>query len=416
MHKPSQIIAEHMPEANKHRHEAEYLSAQTIQREAQFMQRARQQGHAPHLTAHLPSEPGNDRSAALGHGPSARGLLAPWTGGSSRSAYFLSTGEKFVTSKLSRGVLFLGGLAVSLAAAAYPDKAVTWIVPFPPGGGTDISARTVAAKLSEKWKQSVVIENRAGAAGIIGADAVSKARPDGYTLLIVNVGITSINPDLYPKLPYNPDTAFTPISLLCELPFVLMASPSFPPNSVQELIAYAKANPNKVTFASSGQGGSPHLTAEIFQIATGTRLTHVPYKGGGPAMTDLMAGHVDLLFASVLEGSGHIKSGKLKGLAVTHAQRSSALPDVPTLAEAGVNNAESGSWIALLAPRGTPQAIVDKVGEDIKAALAAPDVKEKLVAQGAVPQASTPAELQRLIEADRARYGRIIRDKGLKAE
>src|SRR3954466_718432 len=416
MHKPSQIIPEHMPEANKHRHEAEYLSAQTIQRKAQFMQRARQQGHAPHLTAHLPSEPGNDRSAALGHGPSARGVLAPWTGGSGTSAYFLSTWEKFVTSKLSRSVLFLGGLVVSLAAAAYPDKAVTWIVPFPPGGGTDISARTVAAKLTEKWKQSVVIEDRAGAAGIIGADAVSKARPDGYTLLIVNVGITSINPDLYPKLPYDPDTAFTPISLLCELPFVLMASPSFPPNSVQELVAYAKANPGKVTFASSGQGGSPHLTAEIFQLATGTQMTHVPYKGGGPARTDLMAGHVDLLFASVLEGSGHIKSGRLKGLAVTHIKRSPALPDVPTLEEAGVKDAESGSWIALLAPAGTPQAIVDKVGADLKEAVEAPDVREKLIAQGAVPQASSARELQALIDKDRLRYGRVIRDKNLKAE
>src|SRR3954463_8769563 len=416
MHKPSQIIAEHMPEANKHRHEAEYLSAQTIQREAQFMQRARQQGHAPHLTAHLPSEPGNDRSAALGHRPSARGVLAPWTGGSSRSAYFLSTWEKFVTSKLSRSVLFLGGLVVSLAAAAYPDKAVTWIVPFPPGGGTDISAGTVSAKLTEKWKQSVVIENRAGAAGIIGADAVSKALADGYTLLIVNVGITSINPALYPKLPYDPDTAFTPISLLCELPFVLMASPSFPPNSVKELVAFAKANPDKVTFASSGLGGSPHLTAEIFQIATGTRPTHVPYKGGGPAMTDLMAGHVDLLFASVLEGSGHIKAGKLKGLAVTHAQRSPALPDVPTLAETGVKDAESGSWIALLAPAATPMAIIDKVADDVKDAVSAPEVREKLIAQGAGPQASTPKELQALIDQDRSRYGRIIREKGLKPE
>jgi tripartite-type tricarboxylate transporter receptor subunit TctC len=314
-------------------------------------------------------------------------------------------------------VTILGALfAAAALAQTYPAKPVTWVVPFPPGGGTDISARTVAARLSENWKQSVVIENRAGAGGIIGADAAAKARPDGYTLLIVNVGITSINPDLYPQLPYNPDTAFTPISLLCELPFVLMASPSFPPGSVKELVAYAKANPGKVTFASSGQGGSPHLTAEIFQIATGTRLTHVPYKGGGPAMTDLMAGHVDLLFASVLEGSGHIKAGKLKGLAVTHAQRSPALPDVPTLAEAGVKNAESGSWIALLAPRGTPQPVLDKVARDIRQALEQPDVREKLVAQGAVPRASTPAELQRLIDADRARYGRIIRDKGLKAE
>src|SRR5256886_4222624 len=208
---------------------------------------------------------------------------------------------------------------VLAAAQTYPAKPVTFIVPFPPGGGTDISARTVAAKLGEKWKQSVIVENKSGAAGILGADAAAKARPDGYTLLIVNVGITSINPALYARLPYDPNTAFTPVSLICELPFVLMASPSFPPNSVKELIAYAKANPGKVTFASSGQGGSPHLTAEIFQLATGTKMTHVPYKGGGPAMTDLMAGHVDLLFASVLEGSGHIKAGKLKGLAVTPA-------------------------------------------------------------------------------------------------
>ena len=301
-------------------------------------------------------------------------------------------------------------------AQTYPAKPVTFVVPFPPGGGTDISARTVAVKLSEKWHQGVVVENRAGAAGILGADAVAKARPDGYTLLIVNVGITSINPALYAKLPYNPETAFTPISLICELPFVLMASPSFPPNSVKELVAYAKANPGKVTFASSGQGGSPHLTAEIFQLATGTQMTHVPYKGGGQAMPDLMAGHVDLLFASVLEGSGHIKAGRLKGLVVTHAKRSPALPDVPTLAEAGVKNAESGSWIALLAPAGTPQPIITKVGADIRDAVAQSDVKEKLVSQGAVPQASTPQELQALINADLARYGKIIREKGLKAE
>jgi tripartite-type tricarboxylate transporter receptor subunit TctC len=304
-------------------------------------------------------------------------------------------------------------------AQAYPSKPVTFIVPFPPGGGTDISARTVAQKLTSMWQKggaSVVVENRAGAAGNIGADAVAKARPDGYTLLIVNVGIVSINPSLYAKLTWDPEKLFTPVSLICELPFVLMASTSFPPGSVKDLVAYAKQNPDKVTFASSGQGGSPHLTAEIFQLATGTKMTHVPYKGGGPAMTDLMAGHVNLLFASVLEGSGHIRSGKLKGLAVTHAQRNPALPDVPTLAEAGVPNAESGSWIALLAPAGTPAPVVQRLSVDIREAVAAPDVAEKLVAQGAVPQASTPAELQKLIDADKARYGRIIREKGLKAE
>jgi tripartite-type tricarboxylate transporter receptor subunit TctC len=251
---------------------------------------------------------------------------------------------------------------------------------------------------------------------VIGTDVVAKARPDGYTLLIANVGITSINPVLYAKLPYDPDRAFAPISLICELPFVLMASPKFAPNSVQELIAYARANPDKVTYASSGQGGSPHLTAELFQLLTGTKMTHIPYKGGGPAMIDLMAGHVDILFASVLEGSGNINSGKLKGLAVTHANRNPALPNVPTIAEAGVKGGESGSWIALLAPAGTPPDVISKVGLDVKDAVAAPDVREKLIAQGAVPQASTPAELQALIAKDLERYGRIIREKGLKAE
>jgi tripartite-type tricarboxylate transporter receptor subunit TctC len=338
----------------------------------------------------------------------------------------LTRGERIMTTRnwlalalVAAGVA-LGTHDAAAQGAAYPAKPVTFIVPFPPGGGTDISARTVAAKLTAIWAKAggpnVIVENRGGAGGILGADAVAKARPDGYTLLIANVGTQSINPSLYPKLPYNPDTAFAPISLICELPFVLMASPKLPADSVKELVAYAKANPDKVTFASSGSGGSPHLTAEIFQLATGTRLLHVPYKGGGPAMTDLMAGHVDLLFASVLESSGNIKSGKLKGLAVTHAKRSPALPDVPTLAEAGVKDAESGSWIALLAPAGTPAPIIERLAADVKAVVADPEVSEKLAAQGAVPQSSTPAELQKLIDADRARYGRIIREKGLKIE
>jgi tripartite-type tricarboxylate transporter receptor subunit TctC len=318
---------------------------------------------------------------------------------------------------MKRLTLFLFCLVATAALAqTYPARSVTFIVPFSPGGGTDISARTVAAKLTARWGQSVIVENRAGAGGILGADAVARARPDGYTLLIANVGTQSINPSLYPKLPYNADTAFAPISLICELPFVLMASPSFAPNSVKELVALAKAKPDQVTYASSGMGGSPHLTAELFQLVTGTRMTHVPYKGGGPAMTDLMAGHVNLLFASVLESSGHIKAGKLKGLAVTHAKRSPALPDVPTIAEAGVPGGESGSWIALLAPAGSPVAIINKVAADVKEVVAAADVRDKLIAQGAVPQSSTPAELQALIDADRARYGKIIRDKGLKAE
>jgi tripartite-type tricarboxylate transporter receptor subunit TctC len=309
-------------------------------------------------------------------------------------------------------------------AQGYPVKPVTFIVPFAPGGGTDITARTVAAKLTQQWGKSgaasaggsVVVDNRGGAGGVLGADAVAKARPDGYTLLIANVGTQSINPYLYPKLPYNHETAFAPISLICELPFVLMASPKFAPNSVKALIALAKANPGKVTFASSGPGGSPHLTAELFQLLTGTQMTHVPYKGGGPAAIDLMAGHVDILFASVLEGSGNIKAGRLKGLAVTHANRNPALPEVPTISEAGVPGGESGSWIALLAPAGTPAAIVERLNADVKEAVSDPAVREKLIGQGAVPQSTTPAGLQQLIDADARRYGKIIRDKGVKIE
>jgi tripartite-type tricarboxylate transporter receptor subunit TctC len=317
---------------------------------------------------------------------------------------------------MSRLLAILLFVPATLLAQTWPARSVTFVVPFAPGGGTDITARTVAAKLQQAWGQPVVVENRGGAGSVIGTDVVAKAKPDGYTLLIANVGITSINPALYAKLPYDAEKAFAPISLICELPFVLMASPKLPANSVQELIAYARANPEKVTYASSGQGGSPHLTAELFQLLTGTKMTHVPYKGGGPAMIDLMAGHVDILFASVLEGSGNIRSGKLKGLAVTHAKRNVALPDVPTIAEAGVKGGESGSWIALLAPAGTASPVVQKISKDIEEAVNAADVREKLIGQGAVPQASTPKELQALIDKDLARYGKIIRDKGLRAE
>ena len=242
----------------------------------------------------------------------------------------------------------------ALAQQPYPTKPVTIVVPFSPGGGTDIGARLIAQKLTAKWGQTVIVDNRAGAGGLVGADLVAKAKPDGYTLLVGNVGTQAINQSLY-KMPYNADTAFAPISMIADLPFVMMASTAVPANNVKEFIALAKADPGKRTYASSGQGGSPHLTAEIFQTASGIKLTHVPYKGGGPAMTDLMAGHVDILFASILEGSGHVKSGKLKALAISSASRSPALPDVPTLAEAGVSNSESGSWIAMFAPTGTPQ-------------------------------------------------------------
>ena len=298
-------------------------------------------------------------------------------------------------------------------AAPYPNHPVTLVVPFAPGGGTDIGARLIANKLTQKWGQSVVVDNKGGAGGVLGADIVAKAKADGYTLLFGNVGTQSINPALYKKLPYNFETAFAPVSLVAELPFFLLTSPSFAPKSVKELVAYAKANPDKVTFASSGNGGSPHLSAEVFSAMAGVKMTHVPYKGGGPAMNDMMAGHVNILFASVLESVGQVKSGKLNALAVTTKTRSSTLPDVPTISESGLTGYESGSWIGVLAPAGTPQAIINKIAADVKEAVQQADMREAFSKQGANPVGSTPAQFKALIDADLKRYTKIIQEKNI---
>jgi tripartite-type tricarboxylate transporter receptor subunit TctC len=300
--------------------------------------------------------------------------------------------------------------------APWPTRPVTIVVPFAPGGGTDIGTRIVAQKLAQMWGQSVVIDNRGGAGGNLGLDLVSRARPDGYTLLTGNVGTQSINPALYRKLSYNPDTAFTPIGLFAELPFVLAATASLPAANARELVALAKAQPDKLTYASSGIGGSPHLSAETFKIATGTKILHVPYKGGGAAMADLISGNVHLLFASVLETSGHIKAGKLKALAITSRERVSALPNVPTLEESGITGAESGSWLGLLAPAGTPADIVAKVNRDLQQVLAMPDVQQQLLAQGAVAKGGSQADFVALIAADRRKYTRIITENNLTAD
>ena len=308
------------------------------------------------------------------------------------------------------------GLAGAVHAQAWPAKPVTVVVPFAPGGGTDIGTRIVAQKLSQLWGQPVVVDNRGGAGGNLGLDIAARAKPDGYTLVTGNVGTQSINPTLYRKLSYNPDTAFAPIGLFAELPFVLAVTNSLPVKNVQELVALAKAQPDKLTYASSGSGGSPHLSAETFKLATGTQILHVPYKGGGAAMADLIAGNVHMLFASVLELSGHIKAGKLRALAITSKERVSALPDVPTLEESGIVGAESGSWLGMLAPAGTPQAVIDKVSADLHKVLAMPDVKEQLLAQGAVAKWQSPAAFAQLIAADRKRYARIIVENKISAD
>ncbi len=312
--------------------------------------------------------------------------------------------------------LLLAATAGVQAQTSWPTKTVTIVVPFAPGGGTDIGTRVLAQRLSQIWGQSVVVDNKGGAGGNLGLDMVSRAKPDGYTLMTGNVGTQSINPTLYKKLSYNPDTAFVPVGLFAELPFVLAVTPSLPANNAKELVALAKAQPEKLTYASSGSGGSPHLSAETFKIATGTQILHIPYKGGGAAMTDLMSGNVNMIFASVLETSAFIKAGKLKALAITSKNRVSAMPDVPTLQESGITGAESGSWVGLLAPAGTPKEIVDKISQGIQQALAVPEVQQNLLAQGAIAKGGTPADFAQLIATDRKRYERIIIDNKLTAD
>jgi tripartite-type tricarboxylate transporter receptor subunit TctC len=309
--------------------------------------------------------------------------------------------------------LLLGPASAVAQVTPWPTKPVTIVVPFAAGGGTDIGTRIVAQRLSQLWGQSVLVDNRGGAGGNVGLEMVSRAKPDGYTLLTGNVGTQSINPTLYRKLNYNPDTSFVPIGLFAELPFVLATTASLPAKNVKELVEHAKANPNQLTYASSGNGGSPHLSAETFKIATGTQILHVPYKGGGAAMTDLISGNVHMLFASVLETSAYIKAGKLKALAITSKERVSAMPDVPTLQESGVTGAESGSWLGLLAPAGTPPEVVDKISRGLQQVVSAPDVQQQLLAQGAIAKTGTPQDFVQLIANDRKRYARIILDNKL---
>jgi tripartite-type tricarboxylate transporter receptor subunit TctC len=306
--------------------------------------------------------------------------------------------------------------ALAQQPAPFPSRPVTLVVPFPPGGGTDTGARLVAQHLSSKWGQPVVIDNRAGAGGVVGVDLVARAKPDGYTLLMGNVGTQAINPPLYVKLPYDPDKAFAPISLVADLPIVLVTSPGFKATNVKDLVALGKAEPDKYNYASSGVGNSTHLASEIFQAATGTKFLHVPYKGGGQANTDVIAGHVNMQFTSIFGATGFISSGKFRPLAVASNARSPALPNVPTLAEEGIKNAEMGSWIGILAPAGTPKEVVDKIAADIHEVVASKEVRATMIEQGATPRTATPAQFQAQIDEDLKRFTALIRKLNLRAE
>jgi tripartite-type tricarboxylate transporter receptor subunit TctC len=306
-------------------------------------------------------------------------------------------------------VLALAGIsAAPVYAADYPERNITVVVPFPPGGASDVTARLACNKLSERIGKSVIIENRAGANGGLGAAGVKSAAPDGYTLLIGSIGVYAINPSLYKNLKYDPLKDFDLLSLLVRTPNVLVANPNFPVNSAADLIAHLKKNPNQVTFASSGVGSSDHLTAALFWQKTGTTGVHVPYKGGGPAINDLMGGHANVSFQNLGAVAQHIKAGKLKALAVTGDKRAAILPDVPTAAEAGIPDLVVYSWQAAAAPKGLTADVRAKLESGFAAAVNSPDVKKQFNDIGFDVVGTNGAQFAEFLASETQRWKKVI--------
>jgi tripartite-type tricarboxylate transporter receptor subunit TctC len=299
--------------------------------------------------------------------------------------------------------------ATTTAAAGWPDHPITLIVPYPAGGPTDIVARVVAQGLAQKLGQNVIVDNRSGAGGNIGADMVAKAAPDGYTLLVATTA-HAINMSLFRNLNYDVRKSFAPISLLTSGPLLLSVRPTLPASNVKELIALAKAG--KLTFASSGNGQSTHLAAELFNSMAGTKMVHVPYRGSAPALTDVMSGQDDLIFDTMLSSLPYVKAGKLKGLAVTSAKRSEAAPDLPTIAESGLPGYEATAWNGLMAPAGTPPEVVKSISEALKDVLERPEVKEKFAAQGFAAQWMTPRDYASFVDKEVAKWANVVKTSG----
>ena len=310
----------------------------------------------------------------------------------------------------------LAVFAQNAFAQAYPTHSIRLVVPFPAGGTTDILARAAAQKLSESLGQAVVVDNRPGAAGNIGADLVAKSAPDGYTLLMGTVGTHAINPSLYAKMPYDHVKDFVPVVLVAGVPNVLAVYPAFPVNSVAELIALAKSKPGTINFASSGSGTSIHMSGELFKALAGVDMTHIPYKGSSPALTDLMGGQVQIMFDNLPSSLPLIKAGKLRAIAVTSLTRAPALPDVPTISESGLPGFEASSWFGVLAPAGTPAPIVAKLNADVNKWLQSPEAREQLLAQGANAAGGTPEQFAAHIRAETEKWAKVVKASGAKAD
>jgi len=301
-------------------------------------------------------------------------------------------------------------------AQSYPTRTITLVIPFPPGGSTSIVGRVVADKMSQLLGQGIVVDNRGGACGTVGTKAVTKSEPDGYTLLLGYTGTLAIGPSLYRNVGYDPRKDFVPIGSIGCAPSSLVVHPSFPVKTVAELIAYAKANPGKVNFGSAGVGTVGHITGEYFARATGIQIVHIPYKGTGPVMSDLLGGHIPMSFSPIATTSGNVKAGLLRGLAVTSVHRNDLLPDVPTMIEAGVPDFDASLCYGLVAPAGTPRAVIDRLNKELRAALGSDEVKKQLELDGTEITPGTPEQYAGFIDRDEKKWSELVRTSGVEPE
>ena len=314
-------------------------------------------------------------------------------------------------------LMFSLGLSMIAAGAwsqTYPAKPVRVIVGFSPGGSTDVTARIVAQKLTDGWRQQVIVENRAGAGGNIGAEAVAKAPPDGYTLLLATTGVMAINHRLYRSLPYDAVRDFAPVTQIGSLPLILIVHPSLPVRSVKDLIALAKAKPGQLSYASSGVGGATHMTAEIFRMMAGVDIVHIPYKGSGQAMVDLIGGQVPMAFDQITSSLPQVEAGKLRALAVTSAKRFPSVPNLPSMSEAGIAGYDAVSWNGLAAPAGTPRDMVNRIQTEVARVLQLPDIKERFFKDGIEAVGSTPEQFAAHIRSERAKWEKVVEAAGIK--